>query len=70
MAGFEMTSINVPITEEMLTELKRLATERNVAPEELAQAALSEMLKRADDKFEEGLEYVLEKNKELYRRLA
>jgi antitoxin FitA len=65
-----MTSIVVPITEEKLKELKRRATEYNISPERLVQAAVDELLIRKDDKFNRALEYVLEKNKELYKRLA
>lgn len=65
-----MTNIVIPITEEKLAELKRRALQHNLTPEVLVQAAVDEMLIRNDDKFKRALEYVLDKNKELYRRLA
>ncbi len=65
-----MTSILVPISEEKLEELKRRATEYNIAPERLAQVTIEEMLIHKDEKFNRALDYVLAKNEELYQRLA
>ncbi len=65
-----MTNILVPLTEEKLEALKKRAQEYNIRPEQLVQAAVDELLVRQDDKFKHALEYVLEKNKELYQRLA
>lgn len=65
-----MTSIVIPLTEEKFEALKKRAQEYNIPPEQLVQAAVDELLIRQDDKFKRALEYVLEKNKELYQRLA
>lgn len=65
-----MTSILVPLTEEKLEALKQRACEYNIAPEQLVQAAVDELLIRQDDKFKRAMDYVLAKNKELYQRLA
>lgn len=65
-----MTSILVPISEEKLEELKQRAMQYNIAPEKLVQAAVDELLARKDDNFRRSMEYVLQKNKELYQRLA
>lgn len=65
-----MTSILVPISEENLEALKQRAIQYNIAPEKLVQAAIDELLSRREDKFKRAIEYVLEKNKELYQRLA
>jgi hypothetical protein len=65
-----MSSITIPITEERLVRLKELAREANVAPEDLVRASLEEWLKHPKDDFARAANYVIQKNVELYRRLA
>jgi hypothetical protein len=49
----------------------RLAAERlGIAPEDLARAAIADLLVAPDDEFQAAAERVLRKNEELYRRLA
>ena len=53
--------------EEQLTQ----AAERlNVSPDELAAAAVRDLLSRPDDDFDRAANRVLNKNRDLYRRLA
>lgn len=62
--------ISIDITgadEQALTEAARRL---NVPADELAVAALRDLLTRRDEEFERAAERVLEKNRELYRRLA
>jgi predicted transcriptional regulator len=65
-----MTTITVPLSEELLQQLQELARRANVPPEELARAGLEEWLRQPREDFAEAARHVLEKNKELYRRLA
>jgi hypothetical protein len=65
-----MMSITVPISEERLQRLRELAREANVPPEELLRATLEEWLSRPKEDFARAASYVLQKNAELYRRLA
>ncbi len=65
-----MTTITVPLADEELAELKKRASNYGVAPEALAHSAIQEMLKRSDQEFQRAMDYVLQKNKELYQRLA
>lgn len=65
-----MSTIVVPLPEERFERLKALALEIGVAPEELARASLEEWLGRPREDFVQAARYVLEKNAELYRRLA
>ncbi len=54
-------------------EGQRLAAEArrlNVSPEELAAAAIHDLLGQRDADFERAATRVLEKNRELYRQLA
>ena len=49
----------------------RLAAERlGIAPEDLARAAIADLLVAPDDDFQAASERELRKNEELYRRLA
>jgi hypothetical protein len=50
--------------------LRQEAARLGVAPDELAKAALTDLLAAHDDDFEATARRVLEKNRELYRRLA
>lgn len=65
-----MTTISVPLSEERLARLRDLARLVGVAPEELAGAGLEDWLRQPRDDFAEAARYVLQKNAELYRRLA
>ena len=59
--------IELPETE--AEKLRAEASRLGVRPEELAIAAVVDLLNRSDD-FQEAASYVLEKNKELYQRLS
>ena len=51
-------------------KLQREAERLGISPSELARAALSDLLADRDDDFRAASERVLQKNAELYRRLA
>jgi predicted transcriptional regulator len=65
-----MTTITIPISDERLQRLKELAQEARVTPEELVRVSVEEWLSRPKDDFAAVARYVLQKNAELYRRLA
>lgn len=65
-----MTAITIPLTEEQLRQLQARAQQAGVAPEELARTSLEMWLNRPPEEFLEAARYVLQKNAELYRRLA
>jgi len=65
-----MTAINVTLSDERLEQLRRLAEITGVSPEELARAGLEDWLRQPREDFAQAARYVLEKNAELYRRLA
>jgi hypothetical protein len=50
--------------------LRQEAARLGVAPDELAKAALTDLLATQDPDFETAARRVLDKNRELYRRLA
>lgn len=61
-------SFEVSATQE--SQLVELANRLNISAEALAAAALRDLLDRREAAFEAAAEQVIEKNAELYRRLA
>ena len=51
-------------------KLRQIAEELRVSPSELARAAVADLLAERDDQFRKAAERVLQKNADLYRRLA
>lgn len=65
-----MTTFTITLPDERLKKLQDLAERFRVAPEELVRASLEELLSRPMDDFQVIVERVLNKNAELYQRLA
>jgi len=65
-----MTAITIPLSDDKLERLRKLADQAGVSPEELARTGLEEWLSRSREDFAAAAEYVFQKNAELYRRLA
>jgi hypothetical protein len=65
-----MNTITITLSEEYLTQLKEKAARLGVSPEELVRVSVEELLARPDEAFLQAVAYVLQKNAELYRRLA
>jgi predicted transcriptional regulator len=65
-----MVTITVTLSEDRLQKLQDLARQFRIAPEELLRVSLEELIARPQADFQKALSYVLEKNKELYKRLA
>ncbi|MEP7135550.1 MAG: DNA-binding protein [Chloroflexota bacterium] len=65
-----MVTITVTLSEDRLQKLQELAKQFRIAPEELLRVSVEELIARPQADFQKALGYVLEKNKELYRRLA
>ena len=62
--------LSVELTGPLEAQLAAVAARLNVSAEELAAAALRDLLTRPEPDFQEAAARVLEKNRELYRRLA
>ena len=62
-------SISLQLDDEQSRRLEERARELGVDPGELAKAAVNDLLSRPDDDFSRAAQFVLEKNRELYRRL-
>ena len=65
-----MSSITVTVSDDRMAKLKELAGRFSISPEDLVRVSIDELLARPDEAFEKAAEYVLNKNSELYRRLA
>jgi antitoxin FitA len=65
-----MTTLTISLSEDRLQQLKERAAQLRVAPEDLVRASIEELLSRPQEEFQHALTYVLNKNAELYRRLA
>lgn len=65
-----MTTITITLSDERLDKLKQLAVKANVQPDALVQSSVDEWLSGPDDEFQRAVAYLLQKNSELYKRLA
>ena len=65
-----MTTITIPIPDDRLIKLQAIAARLHVSPEDLVRASIDDLLARPDPAFQRAADYVLEKNAELYKRLA
>jgi antitoxin FitA len=63
-------AILLQLDEVQSERLQELARELKVDANELAKAAINDLVSRPADDFDRAVRYVLEKNRELYRRLA
>ena len=63
-------SLSLDLNDEQTRRLEERARELGVDPRDLAKAAVNDLLSRADDDFDRAAKLVLEKNRELYRRLS
>jgi antitoxin FitA len=64
-----MPTITIPVEEDQLEYLREAAEKLGISVEELARLGIDEYVSRRLG-FERAADYVLQKNAELYRRLA
>jgi hypothetical protein len=62
--------LSIDLNDVQIGLLRQAAAKLGVPVEDLARAAVSDLLIGEDDKFAETARRVLEKNKELYKRLS
>ena len=65
-----MSTVTIPLTETQWKKLQEKAQRLRVVPEALLMAILDDLLARPEEDFRRTVEYVVQKNMELYRRLA
>jgi antitoxin FitA len=65
-----MTMITIPLSDERLAELRIRAAQAGLTPEDFLRRRVEQFLDRMDEQFRQAAAHVLQKNAELYRRLA
>jgi hypothetical protein len=65
-----MTTIAIPLSDERLAQLRQRADQAGLPPEEFLRRRVEQLLDHPDQQFRQAAAHVLEKNAELYRRLA
>ena len=65
-----MNRITVTIPDDRLSKLQEIAARFQITPEDLVRVSIDELLARPEENFRQAAEYVLNKNSELYHRLA
>lgn len=65
-----MSSITISLPEKRLEELKEVASRFGVTTEELVRYSIEDILSQPDEASQSAIRYVLDKNADLYRRLA
>lgn len=62
--------LTIDLSPAQIERLRQEAERLGLAPEELARAAIADLLATPDAEFKRAADRVLRKNEELYRRLA
>lgn len=65
-----MSSITINLSDEQIAKLQETAASFGLSPEDLVRVSLEDLLARPEEDFRTAVGYVLDKNEELYRRLA
>ncbi len=65
-----MSDIIITVPEDRLTRLKEKSSNLGINLEDLILLSIEEMLSRPDEDFRQAMNYILQKNKDLYHRLA
>ncbi len=63
-------TLTLELDENQILQLQAIASRLNVSIADLAKAAINDLIAKPDSEFEQAVSRVLEKNAELYRRLA
>lgn len=65
-----MKQLTITLPEEIAEKLREASKKIGVKPEDLLLTSLQEKLANLDSDFTDAMKYVLQKNAELYKRLA
>lgn len=65
-----MKTLTIDVPDRIARRVNEAAERLGLSPEELVRASVEEKLKQLDTSFGEAAQRVLQKNAELYRRLA
>ncbi len=65
-----METITITVANDRLSKLKDIASDLNITLEELVRLSIENLLLQPEAVFQQAMEYTLNKNRELYQRLA
>ena len=65
-----MTNITIALPEDILAKVQDIADRYHISPEDLIRVTVEELVIAPEESFLEAVEFVLNKNKALYERLA
>ena len=65
-----METLTINLSAENLTKLQQTASQLNLSVEQLLQISIESLIKQSEQPFQTAADYVLQKNAELYQRLA
>ena len=65
-----MTTLNITINDKVFAQIEASARRDGITPEEWLTQRLEHLLTSGDDDIDRAADYLLNKNAELYRRLA
>ncbi len=65
-----MAEITISISDARWKALKALADRYGLSPEEIARISLEGLLAQPEEAAQQSIEHILEKNRDLYQRLA
>ena len=65
-----MSTLKISIPDERLQHLQEIAAHLNISLEDLVLMSVEQFLTQSENSFNDATAYVLQKNAELYRRLA
>ncbi|MCP3682345.1 MAG: DNA-binding protein [bacterium] len=65
-----MSTLTTNISEERWARLKEISDQFGISPEELVRISVDDLLTRPQEDCKQAIDYVVNKNEELYRRLS
>jgi antitoxin FitA len=65
-----MMELSIELNESQFEKLQEKAKHLGILPKQLIKAAVTDLLNERDDEFLSATNYILDKNKELYKRLS
>jgi predicted transcriptional regulator len=65
-----MSTLTITLSDDRLAKLREIASRFNIKAEDLARVSIEELLTKPEESFQQAADYILNKNAELYRRLA
>jgi antitoxin FitA len=65
-----MSTFSITLEQDQATKLEKIAKSLGITVEDIIQLSIEDLISQSDHSFADAMNYILEKNKELYKRLA